>query len=143
MISAIRILEFDAAHRVVGHESKCATNHGHRYKIEAFCRAKSLDKVGRVIDFSVIKEKLGAWIDEHWDHNTLVYIKDPNLKYLISMSGFKAPYLCVFNPTAENMAYFLLHKICKELFRDSAVEVYKIKLWETPNCFVEVDFENK
>ena len=41
-----------------GHESKCAHLHGHNYKFEFHCTAGSLDNVGRVIDFSDIKEKL-------------------------------------------------------------------------------------
>lgn len=51
MITVTRVLEFDAGHRVVNHESKCATLHGHRYKVEIVAAAPGLDSLGRVIDF--------------------------------------------------------------------------------------------
>jgi 6-pyruvoyltetrahydropterin/6-carboxytetrahydropterin synthase len=139
-ITATRILEFDAGHRVHQHESKCATLHGHRYKAEIHARAKSLDSVGRVIDFSVLKAKVGSWIDEFWDHTTLVFDQDKEtLEALKKMPRFKEPFVCPFNPTAENMAEYLLKEVCPEVLRGSNVEVHKIRLWETPNCFADVE----
>lgn len=137
-MEAVRIIEFDAGHRVAQHESKCATLHGHRYKLEAYAIADKLDSVGRVIDFSVIKEKLGGWIDEHWDHTCLVWQQDViTLRCLQSAPQFKEPYVCHFNPTAENMAKFLVDEICPDLFEDTGVEISRVRLWETPNCYVE------
>ena len=34
-ITCTRRIEFDAAHRVMGHEGKCKHLHGHRYALEA------------------------------------------------------------------------------------------------------------
>lgn len=139
MITITRKLEFDAGHRVHNHESKCGTLHGHRYVAEITATAPELDSLGRVIDFSVLKEKIGTWIDKEWDHTTLVYEKDElTLAALNSMPGFKTPFVCPFNPTAENMADFLLHQVCPRLMQGTGVTVTKIKLWETPNCFAEV-----
>ena len=42
-----------------------------------------------------------------------------------------------FNPTSENMANYLLNTICPELLKDTGVQVYKIKLYETENCYAE------
>lgn len=72
-------LEFDAGHRVLGHESKCAHLHGHRYVAEITVSSPSLDSISRVIDFSVVKKLVGSWIDETWDHNILLHMKDPLL----------------------------------------------------------------
>jgi len=136
--SAVRILEFDAAHRVANHESKCATLHGHRYKVEAYATAKALDEVGRVIDFSVIKAKLGEWIDLHWDHTTLIWKEDKRTLDCVTLCpGYKHPFVCDFNPTAENMAIYLLRTVCPKLFNGTGVQIVKIRLWETPNCYVE------
>ncbi len=44
MITCTRRIEFDAAHRILNHESKCKMLHGHRYAIEATFEAKNLDK---------------------------------------------------------------------------------------------------
>lgn len=135
--SAVRIIKFDAGHRVVNHESKCRTLHGHEYKAEIYATADGLDSLGRVIDFSVIKNVIGAWVDEHWDHNMILFKDDPNLPLIKQCDGLKSPFVTEFNPTAENLAEFLLNK-SNELLAGTGVMVDKIKLWETSNCYVEV-----
>lgn len=139
-ISAVRTIGFDAGHRVLGHENKCGTFHGHRYTAEIYCTAFSgLDDLGRVIDFSVIKSKVGEWIDQNWDHTMLVFELDPDLENIKSCSGFKKPFVCDFNPTAENMASYLLNTVCPAVLAKTEVVAWKIRLWETPNCYVEVE----
>ena len=135
-ITCIRIVKFDAGHRVVNHESKCRTLHGHEYKAEIFATASGLDNLGRVIDFSVLKQLVGGWIDTHWDHNMILWKEDPNLPLIQQCDGLKAPFVVDFNPTAENLAAYLLDK-ANELLADTGVLVTKIKLWETSNCYVE------
>ncbi len=137
-IQAVRIIKFDAGHRVVNHESKCRTLHGHEYKAEIFAEG-DLDDLGRVIDFGVIKEKIGAWIDDNWDHTMIIYSKDNDLDKIKSCEGYKPVFVTDFNPTAENLAAYLLYTVCPEQLKDSGVLVTKIKLWETSNCYVEVN----
>jgi 6-pyruvoyltetrahydropterin/6-carboxytetrahydropterin synthase len=138
MITVTRKLEFDAGHRVMNHESKCATLHGHRYVVEITAEAQALDKIGRVIDFSVLKQKIGSWLDKNWDHTCIVYSKDTRtLKALKSMPRAKNPWVAPWNPTAENMAEHLLHVVCPAELKRTGVEVTKIKVWETPNCSAE------
>lgn len=132
-----RRIEFDAAHRVAGHEGKCKNLHGHRYTIEATFAATSLDTLGRVVDFGVIKEKLGEWIDTNWDHTTILYKKDEALGLAIAgQTGQKIFYLPA-NPTAENMAEYLLHTVCPELFGHLPITCKILRLYETPNCYAE------
>lgn len=139
MYEITKEIQFDAGHRVHLHESKCRTLHGHRYRVEIFARAKTLDEIGRVIDFSEIKKRVGSWIDNFWDHNTLVYEKDvKTIDALKSIPRAKEPFICKFNPTAENMAHYLLHEICRDLFKGSDIEIFKVRLWETPTCSAEV-----
>lgn len=137
MVTCTRVLEFDAGHRVHNHESKCATLHGHRYRVEITASA-ALDGIGRVIDFSVLKAKVGGWIDEKWDHTTLLFQEDNiTINLLNQAPKFKQVWIAPFNPTAENMAYHLLHTVCPEVLRDTGVQVVHVKVWETPNCFAE------
>lgn len=138
MITCTRRLEFDAAHRILNHESKCKMLHGHRYVVEASFAAKKLDDLGRVIDFGVVREVLGAWIDEHFDHNTILSIEDKNLGEKIAEETGQKIYYLDENPTAENIADYLLKKICPKLFAKHDVECVAIKLYETPNCYVNV-----
>jgi len=122
MISCTRRLEFDAAHRILNHESKCKMLHGHRYALEASFSAKNLDDLGRVIDFGVVREVLGAWIDEHFDHNTILSIHDKDLGENIAKTTGQKIYYLSENPTAENIAKHLLNEICPKIFANFAVK---------------------
>lgn len=139
MIRCTRRLEFDAAHRVMEHESKCRHLHGHRYVIEASFAAEALDALDRVIDFGVIKQRLGAWIDEHWDHATILNARDRELGDAISERTHQRIYYIDGNPTAEKMAEYLFTRICPLLFTDAGVKCVKLRLYETPNCYADVE----
>jgi len=140
MKTCTRILEFDAAHRVMRHESKCATLHGHRYKVEITCAADELDEVGRVIDFGVVKLKVGGWLDTRWDHTTIVNQDDsPLLDWTMrdhKVCGKRQPYIFPGEPTAENMAAHLLD-IAQELIGNEGLRVVHVRVWETPNCYAD------
>ena len=135
-ITCTRIIEFDAAHRVKDISSKCRFLHGHRYRAECTFIAAELDNLGMVADFGIIKELLGGWIDTHWDHNVILFVKDMDLglsiqNIITDQNIFYLP--C--NPTAENMALYLKNEVCPKLFVDYNITCQKIKLYETPNCF--------
>ncbi len=138
MITCTRRIEFDAAHRIINHESKCKMLHGHRYALEASFAAGNLDDLGRVIDFGEIRQLLGNWIDENLDHNTILSIKDKNLGDKISSETGQKIYYIEENPTAENIAQYILNEICPKIFATKNVKCVAIKLYETPNCYVEI-----
>ena len=132
----VRKIDFCAGHRVLGHENKCANIHGHNYRLMIHAAPQylnKLDSLGRVIDFSVLKTKLKTWIDDNWDHRTLLHKDDPLIKALKNQKLYIMPY----NPTAENMARYLLKK-SRQLFSKDAIVITKITLWETPNCYAQV-----
>lgn len=137
MISIARRIEFDAAHRVMEHESKCRHLHGHRYVLEASFAAETLDSLGRVIDFGQIREILGGWIDANWDHNTILHQADRSLGEGIARTTGQRIFYLPANPTAENMALYLHQQICPMLFKDLNVTCTHLRLWETPNCYAE------
>lgn len=137
-ISCTRKIEFDAAHRIMLHESNCKMLHGHRYCVEATFSSDHLDKLGRVIDFGVIRDVLGKWINDNWDHNTILNSKDKVLgKQIAKVTGQKIYYIDA-NPTAEEMANYLMKEICPKLFKKHNIFCVKIKISETPNCYAEV-----
>jgi len=133
-MECVRRIQFCAGHRVYKHESKCAHPHGHNYVAFIHARANELDEVGRVIDFSVLKELVGGWIDERWDHGFIYYSKDESMKEVFSHTDYKH-HAMDLNPTAENMAKYLVEEVCPRLMRDTGIEVYKVTLWETENCY--------
>lgn len=136
-ITCTRRIEFDAGHRIMEHESKCKYLHGHRYIIEATFASDGLDSLGRVIDFGTIRELLGSWVDENWDHTTILCDQDRELgKSIAAITGQKIFYM-EKNPTAENMAEYLLEKVCVDLFATRNAKCTRIKLYETPNCYAE------
>ncbi|MBL6664971.1 MAG: 6-carboxytetrahydropterin synthase, partial [Rickettsiales bacterium] len=94
--------------------------------------------LGRVIDFGVIKEVLGRWIDDNLDHNTILFRQDSELGDKIESVTKQNIYYMDKNPTAENIAKHILEDICPKLFAHYDVKCVKIKLYETPNCSVEV-----
>lgn len=122
----------------MNHESKCANPHGHNYIALFYANAPGLDEIGRVIDFSVLKEKIGGWINKHWDHAFLLYCKDTALyEALVPFEATKPIYQCSFNPTAENMATYLLNTVCPDVLSETGITVFKVELWETENCKAE------
>jgi len=143
-IDAIRRIQFCAGHRVMNHESRCRNMHGHNYVAYFHARSKEdLDSLGRVIDFSVIKERVGTWIDENWDHGFIYFDQDEHVHNALNRAdvedGFtQKRYKMKANPTAENMGLHLIHEICPMLFTDTDVEICKIVIYETENCSVEV-----
>lgn len=124
----------------MNHESKCANPHGHNY-VAYFTAEGDLDEIGRVIDFSVLKEKLGGWIDKHWDHTFIVYECDFKLRAVLdSVDGTnKEVFVADFNPTAENMAEYLLREVGPMALAGTGVKLTKVVLWETENCYAEAE----
>lgn len=137
MISCTRRIEFDAAHRIMLHESECKMIHGHRYAVEITFISNELDKLGRIIDFGVIKNILGKWIKNNFDHNLILNTADKKLGSQIEVITGQKIYYMKNNPTAENIANHLYFDICPKLFADYEVKCLKLKIIETPNCYAE------
>lgn len=137
MLTITRRLEFDAGHRLQNHESKCRNVHGHRYVVLITCRAPELDSVGRVIDFGKVKELIGSWIDENWDHG-YIYEAGDLISEAIAKLDYEAlkTFEMVVPPTAENMSKFLF-RVASDYLAAEGIEVTNVRLFETPNCFAD------
>lgn len=132
LITAERYHDFSAGHIVTGHEGKCNHLHGHNYRVHFVVTAPSLDGVGRVMDFSVIKEKLCMFLEKEWDHKFLVWQEDPRSADLRLIDPTVV--LLPFIPTAENMARVLLDIIGPKLLEGTGVRLVKVKVEETRKC---------
>lgn len=135
-----RRIQFCAGHRVMDHESKCRNLHGHNYVVYFTAELDTtLDSLGRVVDFSVLKALFGGWIDENWDHGFVLFEKDKEaISVLSTMENQKIAYM-PYNPTAENMAHYLLHDLAPELLADhEGLRLVKVRVEETENCAAEV-----
>ena len=140
MITAERYHDFSYGHRVFGHENKCAHLHGHNGRVHFTIKGAEteenqtgLDKVGRILDFSVIKEKLCVWLEENWDHKMLIWSRDPwaDALYQLDRKGLvEVP----FNPTAENMAQYLLTVVGPKQLLGTGCTLVKVTVEETRKC---------
>ena len=152
--SITRYHDICAGHRVVGHEGKCRHLHGHNYRIHFTCEAENLDDLGRVIDFSIIKDRLCMWLEKNWDHKFLVWEKDPlvstmhglinNNDYSLKQEREQFNESLVwldFNPTAENLAEHLIKVVAPAQLKGTGVTVTQVTIEETRKCAATVTTE--
>ena len=136
MITITRKFSADIGHRVFGHEGKCAMLHGHTYSFLLTYTAGRQDSLGRIVDFSVIKEHVGAFLDTYWDHKVVLYEKDP-LCEILEDAGQKVFRLST-NPTAENLATDLGQRFAgMQLAGGQEINLVSVRCQETPNCYAD------
>ena len=107
-------------HRIVGHPGNCRMIHGHNYEI-IFHVDGAVGDDGMVVDYAELK-KIGKAVEREWDHRLLLWECDPIvpqvhnlLQKFETVGSVKA---VPFNPTAENIALYLLDR-----FQISAITV--------------------
>lgn len=144
-----RRFQFAYGHRIVNHESKCRHLHGHNAVVHVTAVADQLDELGRVVDFSVLKTRIGKWIDDNWDHGMILWNKDEaGIGSVLAFNRQEQErvgdphwvtkvYLLPENPTAENLAAHLMDR-CKELMAGTGARVVSIRFEETENCSATV-----
>lgn len=110
-----------------------------------------LDSVGRVIDFSVVKTTLCQWLENNWDHRFLHWREDDligSLKLLLNgdveglmdlndeKSFIDSLVELPFNPTAENLAAYMVEVIGPLLLDEHGVQLVECTIEETSKCHV-------
>lgn len=117
-----------------------------------------LDSVGRVIDFSVVKTTLCQWLENNWDHKFLHWEKDMLINGLQccieadtqsergwptfgegdeDLKAFNDSLVSLpFNPTAENLAAYMVEVIGPLLLEEHGVQLVECTIEETSKCHV-------
>lgn len=132
--------DISAGHRVIGQGGKCERSyHGHNYRIYFTCSGDIAEN-GMVIDFGIIGAKLCTWVEENFDHRTILWDKDPNVGIFKKITP-KGIVVVNFNPTAENMAQYLLTDIGPKLLEGTGVELISVRIDETAKCSAIVSKE--
>lgn len=126
-------LQFDAAHRLFKYEGKCHNLHGHTYFaiVEATCDV--LIPPGFVTDFGELKRAVKDWIDENWDHATILWANDPLVPILKDQD--LRVYSMTHEPTAEYMAsllFIVVEGLLKTSLFPSTVTLTQVSIKETP-----------
>ena len=68
-----KLKAFSAAHRLLkGYQGKCRHLHGHNYQLSVTLVADRLDDNDLIIDFSEVKQLFDRWVQDRFDHVTLV-----------------------------------------------------------------------
>ena len=82
-------MEIAGSHKLtLSYDSPCQNLHGHNWIITVYCKAKTLNKDGMIVDFKHIKERIHKRLD-HQNLNTVLG----------------------FNPTAENISKWVVDQI--------------------------------
>lgn len=131
-VHAHRYHDLSVGHRVYNQGSKCEMLHGHNYRIHFNVEAEALDEIGMVLDFGIIKSTLCQWLEDSWDHKFLVWEQDPWSRYLIEIDPTVV--WTPFNPTAENMAKYLVETVGPALLGDYRCRLDSVTVEETRKC---------
>jgi 6-pyruvoyltetrahydropterin/6-carboxytetrahydropterin synthase len=110
--------EFEAAHNLCNYQGKCSRLHGHNWKVEVTVRGDKLDKLGMIIDFTVLKAEVKQIVDR-LDHY-----------YLNELAAFQEQ-----NPTAEHIAKYIYEELVGLLAKHD-VTLYQVKVWESARSAV-------
>ena len=134
-LAIVRQLRFCAGHRLFGHEGHCAFLHGHNYRVDIEVVAEAggtdVDAVGRIVDFAVIKSRMLGWLDEHWDHAFIVFAEDAGALAAVRAVEPTKYFVMPWNPSAENMARYLLEVVAPRVFAGLGVVCRRVAVWET------------
>lgn len=136
-MTIMRRIRFCAGHRLLRHGGKCEYFHGHNYVADFYVSAAAVDDVGRVIDFAELKRLFKGWLDDHWDHGFVLCQEDENGLAALRMVQPEKIFVLPYNPTAENMARYLLENVCPQLLIGTGVTATKVVVWEGEESFAQ------
>ncbi|MCX7904705.1 MAG: 6-carboxytetrahydropterin synthase QueD [Caloramator sp.] len=143
-ITVTKEFTFDCAHMLSNHEGPCSNLHGHTYKLEVTASSELIKEgssQGMVVDFGDLKKIVKELIVDKFDHSFIFWEGGSEAERAIArvvedygkrIVKFKE------RPTAENMAFFII-KTLNEYLKDSPVRIVKVRLYETPTSFAEVE----
>ena len=110
---------FEAAHYIDGYAGKCARLHGHNWEVTAVVTGETLDGLGMLIDFRVLKAELRRVLDD-FDH-----------RFLNELAEFAEE-----NPTAENLARLIYERLKASGIFTGTAQLKAVKVCETPGSSV-------
>jgi 6-pyruvoyltetrahydropterin/6-carboxytetrahydropterin synthase len=110
---------FSAAHALRNYQGKCERLHGHNWKIEVLTGTETLDAAGMGLDFTVLRERLGAVLAA-LDH-----------RFLNDLEPFQA---C--SPSSELIARHIFERLAPTVDNER-VRLLAVKVWESEGSWAE------
>ena len=123
-------VHFDASHRLLHYQGKCACLHGHRWRVEVWMEGRVAEKTGILVDYNTIKE-----VVERLDHQIILNQEDPLVRCIRKVHPVV---ITPGEPTSELLASLLcdqLHEECRKRGHDARVT--RLRVWESPGCYAE------
>jgi 6-pyruvoyltetrahydropterin/6-carboxytetrahydropterin synthase len=132
---------FDAAHRVMNEKVKCFNLHGHTYLYELTFEFITVEEIGFAVDFKDVKAVAMQFIDDVFDHCAIINPLDVDIVKLVKDNGWRLYEMSIggkeyCNPTAENIVKEVFLGV-QYLMNTANFKLKNIRLYETPNCFVD------
>ena len=121
---------FEASHRLLHYEGKCARLHGHQWRAEVWIEGKTDPVTGILVDYNCIKE-----VVQRFDHQVILHEEDP---MVASLSAFQDVVTTPGDPTSELLASVIAALISAECMAcNPTARVIKLRIWESTSCYAE------
>ena len=88
-----------------------------------------------MIFMSIFKniKKILLWLEDNWDHKFLLWEEDPAVDFFKRQDPLGLV-VVPFNPTAENMAKYLVEDIAPKQLADTTAILTHVMIEETRKC---------
>lgn len=139
-------IELESGHLLSKHPGNCQFPHGHTRSVELIFAAESLDDNDMVMDFKLIKEMLGNFLNR-FDHALCMNTDDANFELFRHSYGDRIIPFEHQDPTSEAMAYTVFRYAREALRRAiegeftykarACVRLERVRIWETSSCWAE------
>ena len=100
---------FSAAHQLVNYDGPCENLHGHTFKLQVTIEGETLDDIGMLVDFHILK-KMISQIHDEFDH-----------KFLNNILSF--------SPTSEHLAEYVYHTLKPQI--PEGVRLVEVTIFES------------
>lgn len=141
-----KLFKFEAAHIVRNCSTvRCRQNiHGHSFKAELILQAASLDNAGMVLDFGLLKGRIGSLFDA-FDHSYIIWSEDKGELVGFIRNENERWIELPFSPSAENLALFF-HVVIQKIISNTVpingqgnVRVHSVRIHETETGWAETE----
>jgi 6-pyruvoyltetrahydropterin/6-carboxytetrahydropterin synthase len=124
-------VHFDASHRLLHYNGKCANLHGHRWLVEVWIEGTIDTVTGIIVDYNEIKTLI-----DMFDHQIILNEDDPMVSCI---RQFQPVITLPGDPTSEMLASTIKDQINDHYSEAGGdARVVRIRVWESDTCYAEL-----